>query len=240
MPTMRFDVYATLVLLLICLPFAGCGTQPHLPATFKFPEATQSDYIRSFWTWFAQNEERFRSLTKVSEFDEAALSQRLHKIDKGLNAVFMGDDGRATTLVITADHKASLFPLAKQTVQLAPGLRDWDFVALRPPTSYDQTITTDGFTFNAEDVRVVPYYADQLKMYQLQVLIPDIPRPTETMRKRIRELLQQAIGEELAAGLVYRIDLMPYNEVDALGSIPLSGLYDTLIDEQAARAKAAG
>src|SRR5437870_2302616 len=84
-----------------------------------------------FWRLFAL---RAAELGRAESADEPVygeLLERLQRVDSGLYFEF-STGAPPHELIITADGKRSLFPLARQVVAVAPPVEGWSVRALKP------------------------------------------------------------------------------------------------------------
>lgn len=121
-----------------------------------------SDNVRSFWHWFAAEEDRLSQLVSDPSTFFAPVIERLHKVHPGL-VVEVGPeiDGRRE-LAISADGCLEVFPAVLATTSLVPDLRRWNVVAFRQPKPDGFILHGPGFELNAEHLWFRSESSDQL------------------------------------------------------------------------------
>lgn len=121
-----------------------------------------SDNVRSFWQWFASEEDRLAELVADPPKFFIPVIERLHKVHPGL-VVEIGPelDGRRE-LAISADGRLEVFPAVLATTSLVPSLRRWSIVAFRQPKPDGFILSGPGFELNAEHLWFRSESSDQL------------------------------------------------------------------------------
>jgi hypothetical protein len=104
----------------------------------------------TFWSWFSENERRFRDI-EVPEKE-----QLLDELQENLQAVcehFWFEVGGGETgpreLVITAEGRVSVFAQLLEFVRAAPIIAGWEVVAFKPPQGF-------AFVTEYEDIILAP------------------------------------------------------------------------------------
>jgi hypothetical protein len=104
----------------------------------------------SFWSWFSENERRFRDI------EVAEKEQLLDELQENLQAVCAdfwfevgGGEIGPRELVITAEGKLSIFAQLLEFVRAAPRIAGWEVVAFKPPQGFS-------FVTEYEDIIVAP------------------------------------------------------------------------------------
>ena len=89
-----------------------------------------------FWKWFCNNHRDYLQLLQLNEEEREALlealQEQLVKYCPGLEIEFRQMDAEDKIMIITANGYEQYFAAAEDLVLMAPKLKEWDIMALRP------------------------------------------------------------------------------------------------------------
>jgi hypothetical protein len=193
----------------------------------KKAQATQ------FWTWFVQENARFRELEVPQKEDLLnELLSALHAYNDQLYfEIGRDDDDRGRELVITAEGNAEHFDAVQALVADAPSIPGWRITAFKPPM---------GFAFGTryEDVELDPAACwflplvnqNDPKLFGLQLGVPGYdPAKIEQLENAAYIIIDTALGELIAARDVHHIEVCELPaDPDADGFLELPELPEYL------------
>jgi hypothetical protein len=116
----------------ITLGLTSCsGTQENDKDMFGIFK--KSDPIEKFWSWFAENENRFRDFNDNSLSDKhlTEILNNAKQIADGLAVELEPPKDGVINLTVSADGDINLFPIVQQIVDKAPKIKGWHFFAFR-------------------------------------------------------------------------------------------------------------
>ncbi|QQR75038.1 MAG: hypothetical protein IPJ17_05505 [Holophagales bacterium] len=173
-----------------------------------WPRKKPLDPVDSFWEWFRENQDSFRSMSPPNETVLNAIEDRLARIEPGLVPEFALEGGRATTFVISADGVRDRFRAVMETVKRAPALPGWKVVAFRQPGDPSLEVEIRGVRLGAADLWFSSEADGQKTGLSLYVR-----GLTESNRQELMRLgfilLDNALGEFLVETAVGFIDWQP-------------------------------
>ncbi len=95
-------------------------------AMIRRPPPSRANLIRSFWSWFAENEEQLRDYERIAGW-YPEIEARLLRIDPSLSFEFGAADEQRYQLALAGEEKIVAALLAT-----APAIEWWRFVWQRP------------------------------------------------------------------------------------------------------------
>jgi hypothetical protein len=156
---------------------------------------------QAFWQWFADHQPEFNSLSNPDEpFWDAALAQ-LKNVDERLWFELSEVADSEREFVITAEGHVDAFPIAEELVSLAPKMKRWKFVSLKPPMGFDFTTRYQGTLFEPKAMWFLPLEsASRPPEFGMRVGVPRL----ESMEERVAHnavlvILDTGLGERSAA-----------------------------------------
>lgn len=91
----------------------------------------KEDKIEKFWTWFIENEKRFRKFEENPDKYLTEILTQLKKIKNGLAVELEPEKQNIIGLTISADGDRNSFDLVQQIVSKAPKIDGWAIIAFR-------------------------------------------------------------------------------------------------------------
>ena len=134
---------------------------------------------KKFWNWFEKNNSQYLFLNEMEEdIKEQHMDEflhHLHQYAKGLYFLIGGHpDEQQVDLIITADGIVEYFPAVEKLIGAAPEMKDWRFIAFKPPEGVDFLTEIGGRTFNPKETLFIPLSnKDEPSLVGLQVCYPD-------------------------------------------------------------------
>jgi hypothetical protein len=89
--------------------------------------------IHAFWTWFIQNESRFKDLEDDRDVLVPEIVDHLRVVSQNLTVEIQPPTDGVRAMAISADGIEKDFPLVEQVVAVAPSMHWWRIVAFRQP-----------------------------------------------------------------------------------------------------------
>jgi len=157
--------------------------------------------IHAFWRWFEANRDTLKAVDGPGVPLWDALLHQLQQIDAHLWFELPRPVKRTRDFVITAEGQTEYFPLVETIAALAPRLKGWRVVALKPPMDFDFTTTHEGIEFDPFEMWFLPLASpsDPLSL-GLRIAGPDFsPETSRRSRVVVGVILETAIGERSAA-----------------------------------------
>ena len=175
-----------------------------------------------FWAWFSENHSRYLQLRQLDEKTIVSLcielNMQLEKYCAGLLAEFPLNEDGENDLVITARGYEQYFDRAEDLVMMAPKLKDWRFIALRPPAEeYPVKLEYKGLQLSSDNLWMLPY-EEPGEPHKLAVIVlfKDYePAREDVYFRAANKMLFLILGEK--SGIVD----VPYLQVDKLEEDPL-------------------
>lgn len=159
---------------------------------------TSDDAIRAFWSLFR---ERANDLAAADSADAAVYDEllaKLQEIDAGLYLEFCADPENRE-LIVTAEGKRELFPLARAVVAAAPAVGGWSIVALKPKLGFPETAQWEGLTIQPEAIVFDPLELDGGDL-GLRIFVPGIAKQDlERAHNAVLRAIDHGLGEEAFA-----------------------------------------
>ncbi len=198
-----------------------------------------SNATQAFWSLF---QERASDLAIAKSADGAVYDQLLEKlqeIDPGLYLEFCSDP-RERELIVTADGKRALFPLARAIVSAAPAVDGWSIRALKPKVGFPKTAAWEGLTITLKAIVFDPLELDGSDL-GLRIFIPGIQeKDIDKAHNAVLRALDHGLGEEHFAESVQSVEVRPLPaDTVADDFIPLRDL-ERFIEWREGRRKGAG
>lgn len=180
-----------------------------------------------FWNWFMSMRDVLRTSRTEAHVDE--LLHHLHVYCRELYFEIGGHPNGPTELIIKAECKARLFPVARALVDAAPKLDDWKFIALAPPQGCKFKTVYEGIELDPQRCWFMPLRsASDPKTLGLRVACPTYDRERhKTILSGIMVMTETAIGEAAVAEVVGHWEAVALPaDPDALGFLKFTDLPD--------------
>jgi hypothetical protein len=185
--------------------------------------------IRVFWQWFADHLREFNSLSNTDEpFWDLALEQ-LKKVDERFWFELSASGDVVREFILTTEGRVEAFPVAETTVNIAPRIEGWVFVALKPPMGFTFTTRYEGTLFEPSRMWFLPLESTSRPQdFGMRVGIPGLETMDEIKaHNAVLVMLDTALGERSAAlDIQYtEVSKLPHDP-ESLGYIELPELSD--------------
>ncbi len=198
-------------------------------------ENNQTEKIKNFWKWFAENEDRLYNFQEdqMKIFNETA--KELNKINKYLVFEFGIKEGEKREFVISANGMKEAFPLVEALYYSAPKLERWNFVKFRPRREDIIDIQIADVKINADEVyfRLFPNY--ETHKIDIVLFLPGFNEKKKMIYDNIALLfLDEALGEYDVETKIGTIEIDSINAWDFKKAEPLKKLpavFDELVNE---------
>lgn len=181
---------------------------------------------KDFWAWFRSNIDKFEALVDSDDpfWDDALGQLQLIHSDLWFELSAPSEAGRE--FVVTAQGNAELFPLVDTLVALAPPTTGWKFIALKPPSGFDFSLTYEGVRFDPAGMWFMPLSSSRTTGVGLRIGVPDLTPGSERQAEAAAlVILDTAIGERSAALDIQHVELCDLPpDPDAAGFLPLTDL----------------
>ena len=147
--------------------------------------------------------------------------EQLKKVDEHFWFELSRDRHPVREFIVTAEGRVNSFPMAEELVRLAPNLKGWTFIALKPPQGFRFTTTYEGTLFDPRQMWFLPLESESHPGdLGLRIAVSGL----EGMDKRkahnaVLVILDTGIGERSAA-----LDIQ-HTEVTELPTDPASDGY---------------
>ncbi len=97
--------------------------------------------IKTFWFWFKKNEKSLKEFQKDPDKILSEILDAVMEINPGLIVELEPPIKGIISFTISANGDSDLLPIVKKTIQHAPKLRGWDFIAYRQQIPIEQIKT---------------------------------------------------------------------------------------------------
>lgn len=202
-----------------------------LPGKIDYPTLYQN-----FWDWFSQNEDYFYNIIKenkdVEDYFLTVVNSELLNIKMGLYSIVGMKDDDIAEFIITADGNVQNFVFIEELMQLAPKLKKWDLIGLKPAIfEKDFDLELDNFHFNENNLF---FYSNESPIYPDEIditVIYDLNFDEEIDEDVIEEVLYSGtysfldnyLGELDFASEIDNLQILSKNEAEK-ELIPISKL----------------
>ena len=181
------------------------------------------DAIRTFW-------DAFRRLHPClaedgTDLGEAydALLESVQKVDPGL-FLELCVNMHPKELIVTAEGKKKLFPVAEAVVRQAPKVKGWTFLALKPKLGFPITAEWEGSLVRLEDVWFEPLPRKDGGL-DLQLYVKGLhPENALAIHNALLRALDHGLGERAFADQIRGTDVAPAPQRPEAELIPLTEL----------------
>lgn len=134
---------------------------------------------REFWQWFKEHQAAYLFINDVAADEkEKLLDELLTELHRYNPNLFfeMGDNEQAEQpeLLFTAEGVAEHFPSLELLWEMAPVLKEWNFIAFKPPLRKDFIIEIAELKFNPREIHFIPLPKDKAqRRVNIRVIHPD-------------------------------------------------------------------
>lgn len=171
--------------------------------------STDETRIAEFWSWFARHAHELAAVGSDTDPILEALGDAIQRIGSGLRfEICVGSQPRE--VIVTAQGRRELFPLAAAVAAAAPPLEDWTCIALKPALGFGFRTTYEGVTFDPGRMWFAPLRspADPSAL-GLCIGVPDLePARRRSAENAILVLLDTALGERAAATDIGHVEVV--------------------------------
>jgi hypothetical protein len=171
--------------------------------------ADLSEAIAAFWCLFLERASDLAVAESAEEpvYDE--LLAKLQEVDPGLYLEFSSHP-RECELIVTADGKAALFPLARAVVAAAPAVETWQIRALKPRIGLPETVDWEGLTLRTDGIVFDALERKGSDDLRLRIFVPGIgAKDVENAHGAVLRALDDVLGEEKFAHSVQSTEVCP-------------------------------
>jgi hypothetical protein len=168
------------------------------------------DLILEFWELVMNRAELLAQIKSADDpvYDE--LLEKLQQIDAGLWIEFEPD---ARELIITADGNSALFDLVEGIVALAPRDSDWQFFALKPKSTFPETVRWESVRIAISDVFATVHFDDDAAECGVVLHVAGLaPDDIEAAHDALLRALDHGLGERGFAELISYIEVVPLRD----------------------------
>jgi len=181
----------------------------------------EKDRIEEFWAWFATHNLEFSKLGTADEpFWDLAL-ERLKKVDENFWFELSRDRHPSREFIVTTEGHVESFHTAEELVRLAPEIKGWAFIALKPAQGFRFTTNYEGTEFDPRQMWFLPLENESRPGdLGIQIALPGLDRMDKALaHNAVLVILDTGLGERSAA-----LDVQ-YTEVTHLPTDPESEGY---------------
>ena len=178
---------------------------------------------KKFWEWFTENQDQYRQLIKLEEDEMMALfdeiNERVQQYCSKLEVNISLGDMAVHTLIISANGNVDYFEAVDDLVRMAPRLRQWTFIALRPPADeWPIEFTYEGLKISVDRLWFAPMlHDDEPHKLGIMVYFKGYKKNKEDIYfGAANEMLERLLGERASALDVpyLGVDVYPGEQTD--------------------------
>ena len=110
-----------------------------------------------FWSWFVENEERFRDVDVPEK--EALLDEILEHVHEYCDQLYFetgGDPAGPWELIISAGGDRDHFAEVSALVAAAPDVEGWEFIAFKPASGFEFVTDYEGLRLDPQEMWFLP------------------------------------------------------------------------------------
>jgi len=164
-------------------------------------ESPQIDTIRRFWTWFAANADRLKSLYANNRFDDLSqeMNRELDTVEPQLAWEMGPGKQKPYLLTISSEGNPRFREIADLMIELAPDLKGWELYSSRParPAPKVVQLPESGEAFETADWEFIPMENPAKGRLDLVVVGEQLARSDRQPALRAVSLyLDQLLGED--------------------------------------------
>jgi hypothetical protein len=120
-----------------------------------------------FWDWFQENHKQFLFINEIVDEEEKerlldVFLEKLHIYNPELFFEMGGyPNAQTVDLIITAQGIVSQFKSVEELIDSSPKMKDWNFIAFKPPMGTTFTTQIGGRTFDPSKILFIPLESDE-------------------------------------------------------------------------------
>lgn len=169
---------------------------------------------KDFWGWFEKNSSKYFFLNQVDDEEEKEklldqFLEMLHNYSPNLFFEIGGHPNEKQDLIITADGNLDYFSKVEELVGQAPKLKDWNFVAFKPPVEGNFVIEYKGVKIDPSKTWFLPLENEnEPNMLGLRICTSDYEHSKENeFINAAYIVLDSILGEKLASLNIQHVEV---------------------------------